>query len=153
MYPLGVLFGLGFDTSSEVALLGIASLQGAKGTSIWIILIFPLLFTGKTHAMRIVGECLLTKLFVAGMCLIDTTDGALMMALYTSTSLARDQIATLYYSVVLTVITIVVAIVVGLIQLLTLILNVAEPSGKFWEGVGVVGDNYEIIGKKTCIVS
>jgi high-affinity nickel-transport protein len=46
MYPLGVLFGLGFDTSSEIAVLGIASLQGAKGTSIWLILIFPLLFTG-----------------------------------------------------------------------------------------------------------
>lgn len=46
MYPLGVLFGLGFDTSSEIALLGIASLQGSKGTSIWVILIFPVLFTG-----------------------------------------------------------------------------------------------------------
>ncbi len=46
MYPLGVLFGLGFDTSSEVAVLGIASIQGAKGTSMWLILIFPLLFTG-----------------------------------------------------------------------------------------------------------
>lgn len=47
MYPLGVLFGLGFDTSSEVALLGIASLQGANGTSMWLILIFPALFTGR----------------------------------------------------------------------------------------------------------
>ena len=47
MYPLGILFGLGFDTSSEVALLGIASIQGAKGTSIWLILIFPVLFTGR----------------------------------------------------------------------------------------------------------
>ena len=47
MYPLGVLFGLGFDTSSEIAILGIASLQGAQGTSLWVILIFPLLFTGK----------------------------------------------------------------------------------------------------------
>ena len=46
MYPLGVLFGLGFDTSSEIAVLGIASLQGAQGTSMWLILIFPLLFTG-----------------------------------------------------------------------------------------------------------
>jgi high-affinity nickel-transport protein len=45
MYPLGVLFGLGFDTSSEVALLGIASVQGAQGMSMWLILIFPLLFT------------------------------------------------------------------------------------------------------------
>lgn len=47
MYPLGVLFGLGFDTSSEIAILGIASIQGAQGTSLWIILIFPLLFTGE----------------------------------------------------------------------------------------------------------
>ena len=47
MYPLGVMFGLGFDTSSEVALLGIASIQGSRGTSIWLILIFPLLFTGN----------------------------------------------------------------------------------------------------------
>ncbi|KAI0429937.1 high-affinity nickel-transport protein-domain-containing protein [Xylaria sp. FL1042] len=46
MYPLGVLFGLGFDTSSEIAVLGIASVQAAQGTSLWIILIFPLLFTG-----------------------------------------------------------------------------------------------------------
>ncbi len=47
MYPLGVLFGLGFDTSSEIAILGIASIQGAQGTSLWVILIFPVLFTGK----------------------------------------------------------------------------------------------------------
>ncbi|KAK3702204.1 hypothetical protein LTR37_015036 [Vermiconidia calcicola] len=53
MYPLGVVFGLGFDTSSEIALLGISSIQGSQGTSIWLILIFPVLFT-------------------AGMCLLDT---------------------------------------------------------------------------------
>ena len=46
MYIVGVLFGLGFDTSSEIAVIGIASLQGAQGTSIWLILIFPVLFTG-----------------------------------------------------------------------------------------------------------
>lgn len=46
MYPLGVMFGLGFDTSSEIAILGIASIQGANGTSLWLILIFPVLFTG-----------------------------------------------------------------------------------------------------------
>ena len=46
MYFVGVLFGLGFDTSSEIAVIGIASIQGARGTSIWLILIFPILFTG-----------------------------------------------------------------------------------------------------------
>lgn len=45
MYPLGVVFGLGFDTSSEIAVLGIASIQAVQGTSIWLILIFPILFT------------------------------------------------------------------------------------------------------------
>ncbi|KAG4421904.1 hypothetical protein IFR04_005016 [Cadophora malorum] len=131
MYPLGVLFGLGFDTSSEVALLGIASLQGASGTSFWLILIFPILFT-------------------AGMCLLDTTDGALMMTLYTSTALARDQIAILYYSIVLTLITISAAMAIGVIQLLSLILNVAEPTGRFWDGVEKAGDNYDIIGGAIC---
>lgn len=48
MYPLGVMFGLGFDTSSEIAILGIASIQGAAGTSLWLILIFPVLFTGES---------------------------------------------------------------------------------------------------------
>src|SRR5271170_3950615 len=46
MYFVGVMFGLGFDTSSEIAVIGIASVQGAEGTSIWLILIFPVLFTG-----------------------------------------------------------------------------------------------------------
>lgn len=47
MFPLGLMFGLGFDTSSEIAILGIASIQGAAGTSLWVILIFPALFTGE----------------------------------------------------------------------------------------------------------
>jgi len=47
MLPLGVLFGLGFDTSSEIAILGIASIHAAEGTSLWVILIFPILFTGE----------------------------------------------------------------------------------------------------------
>ena len=71
-------------------------------------------------------------IFSVGMCLLDTVDGALMMALYTSTTLAKDQIAILYYSIVLTVITVVVAMVIGFIQLLTLIQNVANLSGGFW---------------------
>ncbi|OAA56240.1 nickel transporter [Niveomyces insectorum RCEF 264] len=131
MYPLGVLFGLGFDTSSEVALLGIASIQGAQGTSIWLILIFPALFT-------------------AGMCLVDTSDGALMMALYTSKTFARDTVAILYYSIVLTGITIVVAAFIGVIQVLTLVDNVAYPTGSFWDGVGMIGDNFDIVGGCIC---
>lgn len=127
MYPLGVLFGLGFDTSSEIAVLGIASVQGAQGTSLWIILIFPLLFT-------------------AAMCLVDTTDGALMMTLYTSKAFARDKVAILYYSIVLTAITVVVSAFIGIIQVLSLVQHVAEPQGSFWDGLTAIGDHYEIVG-------
>ncbi|KAM5469192.1 hypothetical protein MauCBS54593_004545 [Microsporum audouinii] len=167
MYPLGVLFGLGFDTSSEVALLGISSIQASKGTSIWLIMILPILFT-------------------SGMCLIDTIDGALMLSLYvqpathflrsksqSSSSISapivadgppsqpsaseepisrnpRDPVAFLYYSIVLTCLTVVVAIVIGVIQLLTLLLNALQPHGKFWDGVQVAGDYYDVIGGAIC---
>lgn len=69
-----------------------------------------------------------------------------MMAMYTSTALAKDRIAILYYSIVLTVVTVIVAVVIGFIQLLSLIQNVAEPTGRFWEGVSVAGDHYDVIG-------
>lgn len=131
MYPLGVLFGLGFDTSSEIALLGIAAISSTQGLSIWLILIFPVLFT-------------------AGMCLLDTLDGALMMSLYTSTRLAGDRVAVCYYQVVLTGITVVVAVVIGVLQVLNMVVAVAEPSGRFWDGVEVVGEHYDVIGGAIC---
>jgi high-affinity nickel-transport protein len=45
MYPLGLLFGLGFDTSTEIALLGVASIEATKGTSFWLLMLFPFVFT------------------------------------------------------------------------------------------------------------
>lgn len=82
------------------------------------------------------------------MCLLDTTDGALMMTLYTSTSLARDTVAILYYSIVLTAITVLVAVTIGMIQLLSLIANFEK--GPFWDGVDTVGDHFDIIGGGIC---
>ncbi|KAF5228322.1 hypothetical protein FAUST_11158 [Fusarium austroamericanum] len=131
MYPLGVVFGLGFDTSSEIAILGIASIQAVQGTSIWLILVFPILFT-------------------AGMCMLDTTDGALMMALYTSNAFSRDVVAILYYSIVLTGITVVVSAFIGIVQVLSLIQNVSDPQGRFWDGVSAIGDHFDIIGGSIC---
>ncbi len=84
------------------------------------------------------------------MCLLDTTDGALMMALYTSKVFAHDTVAILYYSIVLTGITIFVSAFIGIIQLLSLVDNVAEPEGSFWDGVGAIGDNFDIIGGSIC---
>ncbi len=84
------------------------------------------------------------------MCMLDTTDGALMMALYTSKAFSRDVVAILYYSIVLTGITVVVSAFIGIIQILSLVQNVAEPEGSFWDGVGAIGDNYDIIGGCIC---
>ncbi|KDN60262.1 putative Ni2+-Co2+ transporter transition metal uptake transporter [Colletotrichum sublineola] len=110
MFPLGILFGLGFDTSSEIAILGLST----------------------------------------GMCLLDTTDGALMMALYTSKAFSRDRVAILYYSIVLTGITVLVSAFIGIIQVLSLIANVAEPEGGFWDGVDAIGEHFDIIGGSIC---
>ena len=63
MYPLGFLFGLVFDTATEIGVLGIAAAEGSKGLPIWSILVFPTLFT-------------------ADMSLIDTADGILMPGAY-----------------------------------------------------------------------
>src|SRR5271168_4397426 len=63
MYPIGFLFGLGFDTATEIGLLGISASQAAQGMSLWTILVFPALFT-------------------AGMSLMDTTDSVPMTRAY-----------------------------------------------------------------------
>lgn len=63
MYPIGMLFGLGFETASALALLGIAASHAAHGMSVRWTLVFPVLFT-------------------AGMAFVDTTDSALMVGAY-----------------------------------------------------------------------
>jgi high-affinity nickel-transport protein len=73
-----------------------------------------------------------------------------MMALYTNKAFARDQIAILYYSIVLTGITVFISSFIGIIQLLSLAQNIAEPEGKFWDGVTAIGDHFDIIGGSIC---
>lgn len=131
MYPLGVMFGLGFDTSSEIALLGIAAVNSAHGTSLWLILLFPLLFT-------------------SGMCLLDTLDGAAMSALYSCARLASDRVAVAYYQTVLTGVTVLVAAIIGTFQVLTMIDSAAQPTGRFWDGVNVIGEHYDVLGGVIC---
>ncbi|CCG82013.1 Putative uncharacterized protein [Taphrina deformans PYCC 5710] len=131
MYPLGILFGLGFDTSTEIALLGIASLQGSQGTSVSLIMVFPALFT-------------------VGMLLVDTIDGAGMYLAYTSDVFRGDRVGRLYYAIVLTGMSVIVALTIGFLQMFSLILNTANPTGRFWDGVAKAGDKYDVIGG--CIV-
>ena len=95
MLLLGFLFGLGFDTATEVALLGISATAAAKGLSIWAIMVFP-------------------ALFAAGMSLIDTTDGILMLAAYGWAFI--KPIRKLYYNLIITAVSVVVAVIIGGIE-------------------------------------
>ena len=127
MYPLGVLFGLGFDTATEVGLLGIAATQASQGLSIWSILVFPALFT-------------------AGMTLMDTTDSMLMLGAYGWAFV--KPIRKLYYNLTITAVSVVVAVVVGGLEVLNLIgdkLGLTD-SGGFWGAIGSLNDNFGVLG-------
>jgi nickel/cobalt transporter (NiCoT) family protein len=125
MFPLGFLFGLGFDTATEVALLGISATQAAKGVSIWSIMVFP-------------------ALFAAGMSLIDTTDGVLMLGAYNWAFV--KPIRKLYYNLTITSVSVVVAVLIGGIEALGLIGDQLGLTGWFWDGIGSLNDNFNSLG-------
>jgi nickel/cobalt transporter (NiCoT) family protein len=125
MGPLGFLFGLGFDTATEVTLLGIASTEASKGLSMWSIMAFPLLFT-------------------AGMSLIDTTDGIMMLGAYGWAFV--KPIRKLYYNLTITTVSVLVALVVGGIEGLGLIGGQLNLSGWFWDKIGQLNDNFGYLG-------
>ena len=127
MYPLGVLFGLGFDTATEVGLLGISATQAAQGLSIWSILVFPALFT-------------------AGMSLMDTTDSILMLGAYGWAFV--KPIRKLYYNLTITAVSVIIAVVVGALEVLNLIgvrLGLSGGGG-FWGAIGAINDNFGALG-------
>ncbi|MDP9097194.1 MAG: HoxN/HupN/NixA family nickel/cobalt transporter [Pseudomonadota bacterium] len=125
MYPLGFLFGLGFDTATEVGLLGISATQASQGLSIWSILVFPALFT-------------------AGMSLVDTTDSILMLGAYGWAFV--KPIRKLYYNLTITFVSVVVALLVGGIEALGLAGEQFELTGSFWDGIGTLNNNFGVIG-------
>jgi len=125
MYPLGVLFGLGFDTATEIGLLGISAAQASSGMSVWSILVFPTLFT-------------------AGMTLIDTTDSILMLGAYGWAFI--KPIRKLYYNMTITLVSVVVAVLVGGIEALGLLADQLHLQGRFWDALGSLNDNFGALG-------
>jgi high-affinity nickel-transport protein len=127
MLAIGFLFGLGFDTATEVALFGISSAQAAKGMSFSSIMVFPALFT-------------------AGITLIDTTDGVLMLGAYGWAFM--KPIRKLYYNITITAVSVVVAVLIGGLETLKLIgdqLGLTDGGG-FWGAIGAINDNFGILG-------
>jgi high-affinity nickel-transport protein len=125
MYPLGFLFGLGFDTATEIGLLGISAAQASKGLPIWSIMAFPALFT-------------------AAMSLVDTTDGVLMLGAYGWA--CAKPIRKLYYNLTITFISVVVALLIGGIEALGLVAEQFRLQGPFWRLIDALNDNFGSLG-------
>jgi high-affinity nickel-transport protein len=130
MYPLGVLFGLGFDTATEIGLLGISAAEASKGLSLWSILVFP-------------------ALFAAGMSLIDTTDNILMLGAYGWAFV--KPIRKLYYNITITSVSVVVAFAVGGIEALGLLAGQFHLTRGPWRLVNRLNQNFGLLGY--CIIA
>ncbi|RCI06051.1 hypothetical protein CU098_012831 [Rhizopus stolonifer] len=117
MYPLGFLFGLGFDTASEITLLGITAVQGANGMSMWLIILLPILFA-------------------SGMALIDSLDSILMLFTYKWAYI--NPVRKLFYNLTITSISVTVAVIVALIELFSLIGEQLELDNGWWQFCAVV---------------
>jgi high-affinity nickel-transport protein len=115
MYPIGLLFGLGFDTATEIALLVLAGTSAAAGLPWYAILCLPVLFT-------------------AGMCLLDTIDGSFMNFAYGWAF--SNPVRKIYYNMTITGLSVVVALLIGSIELLGLFAGQLGWRGAFWDWLG-----------------
>ena len=128
MYPVGFLFGLGFDTPSEMAILGMAVFATGKSVPLVVIFVLPLLFS-------------------TGMILVDTLDGVLMQSAYSWAFL--HPIRKIYYNLSITTISVLIAFGVGTVEALQILGNELSLKGVFWSFLdrmdfGTLG--YMIIG-------
>ncbi|WP_442932050.1 HoxN/HupN/NixA family nickel/cobalt transporter [Mycobacterium sp. 050134] len=127
-YPVGLLFGLGFDTATEIALLMLAGTSAAAGLPWYAILCLPVLFT-------------------AGMCLLDTVDGSFMNFAYGWAF--SNPVRKIYYNITITALSVVVALLIGTVELLTLLADQFGWRGGFWQWVSGLNLNavgYIIVG-------
>ncbi len=125
VYPVGVLSGLGFDTATEVGVLGIAVAQSPAGVPALYILVFPALFT-------------------AGRTFIDTADGVLMQGAYSWALIdpARRQ----WYNLTITAASVVVALLIGLVEARALIGGKLGLRGGIWPMVATMNDSMGRMG-------
>ncbi len=128
IYPVGLLFGLGFDTATEVGLLVLAGGAAAFNLPFYAILVLPVLFA-------------------AGMCLLDTTDGVFMNAAY-GWAFAKP-VRKVFYNITITALSVAVALIIGTIELLSVLTNQAHiTSGPLAAIAGIPLDyaGYGIVG-------
>jgi high-affinity nickel-transport protein len=121
MYPVGLLFGLGFDTATEIALLATAGAAAAGGLPFYAILCLPILFA-------------------AGMSLLDTIDGAFMNFAYGWAF--SKPVRKVFYNITITWLSVVVALVVGAIELMSVLVDRLSLTGQPWDFVSGLDLNY-----------
>jgi high-affinity nickel-transport protein len=128
MFPIGVLFGLGFDTATEVTLLVLGGTSAAAGLPWYAILCLPVLFA-------------------AGMSLLDTIDGSFMNFAYGWAF--SKPVRKVYYNITITGLSVAVALIIGTAELLGLLANQPGWVGGFWHRIGGLDLNilgYLIVG-------
>ncbi len=125
MFPLGFLFGLGFDTATEVALFGVSATQLAQGVPFGAIMVFPVLFA-------------------AGMALVDTTDGVMMLGAYEWAFV--KPMRKLYYNMTITLVSILVAFFIGGVEVCGLLADEFGLTGGFWSVIGALNGNFNSLG-------
>ncbi|MGK4318068.1 HoxN/HupN/NixA family nickel/cobalt transporter [Citrobacter youngae] len=125
MYFVGFLFGLGFDTATEISLLGISASSASNGMSVWSILVFPALFT-------------------CGMALIDCLDSILMVEAY-GWAFNKPQ-RKLYYNMTITGTSVIVALFIGGLEGLGLLSDAFSLQGGLWDTVSNLSDHMDNVG-------
>ena len=125
MAPLGFLFGLGFDTATEVAILGLSGAHAAGGVSLATVLVFPILFA-------------------VGMALVDTADGVIMLRAYEWAFV--KPIRKLYYNITITSISVLVALVIGSIQTAALLADKFDLEGGPWDTASALSEHFNTLG-------
>ncbi len=125
IYLLGFLFGLGFDTATEVGLLGISAASGLQEINLWYIMLFPALFS-------------------AGMVLVDTIDNLIMVGAY-GWAFSRP-IRKLYYNMVITALSVIIALFIGGLEALGLIVNKLNLSGGMWDKINHLNEHFSEMG-------
>lgn len=122
---IGFLFGLGFDTVTEIGLLSLVGVESTKGMSVWTLLLFP-------------------ALFAAGMSMIDTLDGMLMVGAYGWAFL--KPIRKIYYNLTITLTSVVVALVVGGIEVFALLADDLGLDGMLVAQVRSLNEHFGYVG-------
>ena len=131
MYPVGFLFGLGFDTATEVGLLASAGAFATQHVPFYVVMLLPLLF-------------------MAGMSLADTTDGVLMLGAYGWAFV--KPIRKLFYNMSITLISVLVALVVGTLETLSIISGQLNFAGPFWDFIGNLNDHFGEVGAGIVVI-